>query len=548
MVLLQRDSDAPRQSNRVLQLRQSTKSVAIFRRNAITLVCVLLLLSLGCDQSKMFPAFSAPTETVDSVTVPVPQADSRGFPDDGPTATPNPTTLPISQTGGQDTGRDEFTDDGGVPLTSLSSKVQQVIPAVVRVNTDTGSGSGVIVQTQGTAGYIVTNHHVTEAATSIQVTVGDGSAYQAEILGEDAVRDLAVLRICCGGFPPARFGDVVGLEPATEVLVIGYPRGMSGPATITRGIVSAMRFNTTLQSQVIQTDAATNPGNSGGPIVSLGGEVLGIMTFKYMDSEGLGFAIPGNVVLQQLPSLWASDQVPPPVPSLVPITDPSADDELEARIQEAIQELMPTPAPTPIPAPQPPQASGPAPTLVTPPTPAPPTTPTPTPHPCDFVVIESLEEFQSAYNRFMITDPYTNSVNTDFREVLAGLFPEIVAAYILEFIDDPLRYASFQDYLEKTGYQASGRDIRSDLQNLRHNGEWRFSRPRPVGCNWARAIVFHNDELMTLLAVEIAKSGVSPFLREAVTRITMRDIYAFRDRNPETSLIYFVLEMDDSGN
>ena len=74
------------------------------------------------------------------------------------------------------------------------------------------------------------------------------------------MRDLAVLKICCGGFPTAQFGDVVGLEPATEVLVVGYPHGIPGPATITRGIVSAVRFNTTLRSQVIQTDAATKPG------------------------------------------------------------------------------------------------------------------------------------------------------------------------------------------------------------------------------------------------------------------------------------------------
>ena len=392
-------------------------------------------------------------------------------------------------------------------------------------------------------------------AASIQVTVGDDARYQAEILGEDSVRDLAVLKICCGGFPTARFGDVAGLEPATEVLVVGYPRDISGAATITRGIVSAIRFSTTLRSQVIQTDAATNPGNSGGPIVSLGGEVLGIVTFKYMDAEGLGFAIPSNVVLQELPALWANDRTPPQVPSLVPITGTVGDDELEARIQEAIQELMPTAVPIPIPAPQLTPAGIPAPTVSPTPTPVLPM-PTPTLHPCALATVPPLGQLNMEYTRFMAADAYANSVNTEFRGVLAGLFPEIAAAYILEFIHDPLRYASFRDYLGKKGYRAANIDIKAYFRQLRGSGvlpsldvplhQWSGRQSDP--CTLPRVVIFADDELMTLLAVEIATESVSPFLREGAARLIMRDIYAFRDQDPSTPLLYLLLEKNDSAD
>ena len=208
------------------------------------------------------------------------------------TPTPNPVaepqSLPVAQAGGQDAGADEFTGDGGLPHASLNTMLRQAIPAVVRINTDTGSGSGVIIQTQGTTGYIVTNHHVVQGSAWIEATVGDSAAYEAELLGVDAGRDLAVLKICCGSFRTARFGDIVGLMPATEVVVIGYPHGIPGPATITQGIVSAIRFNTTLQSQVIQTDAAMNPGNSGGPHPVAGRRGFGHHHFQVYGLRGLG--------------------------------------------------------------------------------------------------------------------------------------------------------------------------------------------------------------------------------------------------------------------
>ena len=234
----------------------------------------------------------------------------------------------------------------------MMAMIERVRPSVVRINTDKISGSGVIVQTQGSTGYVVTNHHVIEDAALIRVTVGDSVVYDGQLLGTDDVRDLAVLTICCGGFQPASFGDVKGLEPTTEVLIVGYPRDIVGPATVTKGIVSAVRFDVGLQAEVIQTDAAINPGNSGGPMVSLGGEVLGINTFKIIDSEGLGFAVSSDVVLRELPSLWASAPVAPPIPAAVTLDTPApmqtavpattpGDDELEARVERIIREMVP---------------------------------------------------------------------------------------------------------------------------------------------------------------------------------------------------------------
>ena len=159
--------------------------------------------------------------------------------------------------------------------------VKQVRPAVVRIQTSSGSGSGVIFETQGQTGYVVTNHHVVEGDIQVSVIVNDSTTYSGAVLGTDRVRDLAVVSICCGSFRALPFGNASALQPGDEVVAIGYALGLPGPATVTRGIVSAVRYDSTHRSDVIQTDAAINPGNSGGPMLSMSGEILGINTFGY---------------------------------------------------------------------------------------------------------------------------------------------------------------------------------------------------------------------------------------------------------------------------
>ena len=207
--------------------------------------------------------------------------------------------------------------------------VKQVRPAVVRIQTISGSGSGVIFETQGRTGYVVTNHHVVEGEVQVSVIVNDSTTYRGSVLGTDSVRDLAVLSICCDNFQALPFGNAATLQPGDEVVAIGYALGLPGEATVTRGIVSAVRYDPAYSSDVIQTDAAINPGNSGGPMLSMSGKILGINTFRYDESqsgrppEGLGFAISGTTVQQQIPTLRAGPPAPTPTPTRRPTATPT---------------------------------------------------------------------------------------------------------------------------------------------------------------------------------------------------------------------------------
>ena len=261
---------------------------------------------------------SNPYPDADTRSNPYPDADTRSNPyPDADTRRPRPTPTP--------TPRPTPTKD---PAASLSVMVKQVRPAVVRIQTSSVSGSGVIFETQGRTGYVVTNHHVVEGEVQVSVIVNDCTTYKGSVLGTDSVRDLAVVSICCGSFQALPFGNAAALQPGDEVVAIGYALGLAGEATVTRGIVSAVRYDSTHRSDVIQTDAAINPGNSGGPMLSLSGEILGINTFRYDESqsgrptEGLGFAISGTTVQQQIPTLRASPPASTPTPTRRPTATP----------------------------------------------------------------------------------------------------------------------------------------------------------------------------------------------------------------------------------
>ena len=198
---------------------------------------------------------------------------------------------------------------------------------MVRIESNAGGGSGAIFDVSGQTALIITNYHVVEGVLEVDVTVNDSNAYRGSVMGTDAVRDLAVVKICCGNFRKLLFGDASGLEPGDEVIAIGYALGLSGEATITRGIVSAVRYNDRHQSDVIQTDATLNPGNSGGPLLSMSGRIVGINTFGYAgpEVESLGFAISVKTVRQEIPALRSGRPVatPTPTPSTPPPTLPA---------------------------------------------------------------------------------------------------------------------------------------------------------------------------------------------------------------------------------
>ena len=199
---------------------------------------------------------------------------------------------------------------------------------MVRIATNTGAGSGVIFDAGDSPGsaLILTNYHVVQGASTISVTVGDLITYAATLLGVDAQRDLAVLRVCCSGsFEILPFGDASAVQAGSTVIAMGYPLGLPGEATVTSGIVSATRFNSQLNRWEIQTDASINPGNSGGPLLSTEGKVIGINTFVIRRTsditvEGFGFAVSEVTIQAALPALRTPSIVPTPTPTPQPST------------------------------------------------------------------------------------------------------------------------------------------------------------------------------------------------------------------------------------
>lgn len=159
-----------------------------------------------------------------------------------------------------------------------------------------GEGSGIIISEDG---YIVTNQHVIDGATNLQVVTSDGMTYEATVVGEDTQTDLAVIKIDATGLTAAEFDSSSDLQVGDEVMAVGNPGGMQLNSTVTFGYVSALNrpvtnSDTGYTVNCIQTDAAINPGNSGGALVNMKGQVVGINSAKIVADgyEGLGFAIP----------------------------------------------------------------------------------------------------------------------------------------------------------------------------------------------------------------------------------------------------------------
>jgi S1-C subfamily serine protease len=183
---------------------------------------------------------------------------------------------------------------------AVTAAVAKVAPAVAHVRVERakaprgareGSGSGFVITPDG---YMVTNSHVAGGASALEVTLPDGRTAPATIVGDDPHSDLAVLKVGAGDLAWCRFGDSGAVKVGQIAIAIGSPYGFQH--TVTAGIVSALGRSMRAQTgrmldNILQTDASLNPGNSGGPLVDSGGNVIGVNTAVILPAQGLCFAI-----------------------------------------------------------------------------------------------------------------------------------------------------------------------------------------------------------------------------------------------------------------
>ena len=220
---------------------------------------------------------------------------------------------PASSDSSTDSTGNSISATSGTGL-STAQVAEMVSPSVVVITTEqvvysqwswygqnqveSGAGSGVIISSDG---YILTCAHVVDGASNITVTINDKD-YTATLVGEDTTSDIAVIKIDANGLTPATVGDSDGLKVGQNVMAVGNPLGELG-GTVTGGMISALNRSVTIQGtnstntmSLIQMDASVSPGNSGGGLFNMNGELVGIVNAKSSssDAEGLGFAIPIN--------------------------------------------------------------------------------------------------------------------------------------------------------------------------------------------------------------------------------------------------------------
>jgi serine protease Do len=210
-------------------------------------------------------------------------------------------------------------------VTEAVDKVSDAVVGVVNLQNssfwdeeaqEAGTGSGVIYKKDGNSAFIVTNHHVIEGASGVEVSLSDGTRVPAKVLGSDIWTDLAVLQIDSKHVKTvAEFGDSDAVKPGEPVIAIGNPLGLQFSGSVTQGIISGKNRSIPIDlnndgvidwnAEALQTDAAINPGNSGGALVNIDGKVIGINSMKIAQQavEGIGLAIPINYAIPIIDNL-----------------------------------------------------------------------------------------------------------------------------------------------------------------------------------------------------------------------------------------------------
>ena len=283
----------------------------------------LLAVNIGGTSDDAAPRAAVVTATA-AATAAQPTAAATAVPTPTPTAatataTATPTGQPTATVEAAAT-RQPATEPADA-LPDLPDLVERVMPSIVQIRVDSlGTGSGIVIDRSG---HILTNRHVVQGATRLVVELRDGTTATAEVTGMDAGNDLAVIRVDlpAESLIPAVFGDSGAVRVGEPVFAIGNPFGLG--FTVTSGIISGLGRESDGEPGghsirgVLQTDAAVNPGNSGGPLFNAGGEVIGINTalenpYGQRVFVGVGYAVPSNAAQRFIPRMIAGEEIEHP--------------------------------------------------------------------------------------------------------------------------------------------------------------------------------------------------------------------------------------------
>jgi S1-C subfamily serine protease len=226
------------------------------------------------------------------------------------TATPAPVVQTVSTVTNEDADISAVVAQAAKSVVTITSQTTVRRP-FGQLGRATGVGSGVIVSADG---YILTNNHVIENSTGLSVELADGTTYSASVVKQSAEHDLALIKVEANGLPAAALGDSSSVKVGQMAIAIGSPLG-EYTGSVTRGIISALGRDITVGDDLtgrtvdlkdlIQTDAAINHGNSGGPLLNSSGQVIGINTAMAQSAENLGFATPINAAADLLAAAGA---------------------------------------------------------------------------------------------------------------------------------------------------------------------------------------------------------------------------------------------------